>query len=53
MKSKSLLIAVIILLTTAFNLTAQTTSANDNNQPKTVLLINAHLMISGRGPWEN
>lgn len=48
MKSKSLLIAVIILLTTAFNLTAQTTSANDDNQPKTVLLINAHLMISGR-----
>lgn len=48
MKAKIFLITVIILLTAEFRLTAQTNLANDNSQPKTVLLINAHLMVSGR-----
>jgi len=48
MKAKIFLIAVTILLISEFKLTAQTNLTNDNNQPKTVLLINAHLIISGR-----
>ena len=48
MKSKIFLLALIILLSHDFELTAQTNSKSDNNQNKTVLLINAHLMISGR-----
>ncbi len=48
MKTKIFLIAVMILLTAECRLTAQTNLAKDNSEPKTVLLINAHLMVSGR-----
>ena len=48
MKAKFFLIAVAILLTAEFKLTAQTNLTNENTQPKTVLLINAHLMVGGQ-----
>jgi len=48
MKAKIFFIAVTILLTTELQLTAQTNLINDTNKPKTVLLINAHLMVAGR-----
>jgi len=48
MKAKIFFIAVTILLTSGLQLTAQTNLINDSNKPKTVLLINAHLMVAGR-----
>ena len=37
-----------MLLSAEVSLTAQSNLVTDNSQPKTVLLINAHLMVSGR-----
>ena len=48
MKAKIFFIAITILLTSELKLTAQTNLINDTNKPKTVLLINAHLMVAGR-----
>ena len=48
MKAKFFLIAVAILLNAGFKLSAQINLTNENNHPKTVLLINAHLMVGGQ-----